>query len=76
MCLDVVRVDSAGGEQKAAVCYAAYGYLGDVMHRSEAMRALGPARYSLAGAVTLLRGRSYNVKISYIPAPDLGSAPA
>ena len=28
MCLDVVRVDSSGGERKAAVCYCAYGYMG------------------------------------------------
>lgn len=28
LCLDTMRVDSAGGEVKAAVCYAAYGYMG------------------------------------------------
>ena len=26
--LDTMRVDSRGGEVKAAVCYAAYGYMG------------------------------------------------
>lgn len=41
------------------------------MHRSETMRALGPLRYQLSGALTLLQGRSYHIKVSYLPAPPL-----
>ena len=32
--MDVVRVDSSGGEKRAAVCYLAYGYMGVPSPRS------------------------------------------
>ena len=67
--LDTMRVDSGGGETKAACCYAAYGYMGDLMARSERFRFLGSARYTLSGAFTLLRGRSYCARTTYVPAP-------
>ena len=49
MALDVMRMDTAGGEARFAVCVASYGYMGDLMVTSEALRCLGPARYGLAG---------------------------
>ena len=68
-----MRVDSADGRTRHSVCYAAYGYMGDLMRRSERIRWVGPLRYALAGAVTFLRGRSYAVHISYVPAsPSTG----
>lgn len=65
--LDVMRVDSGDGCTRHSVCYAAYGYMGDLMRRSERLRWLGPLRYTLAGAVTFLQGRSYSARIFYSP---------
>ena len=41
------------------------------MHRSETLRWLGPWRYQLSGALTLLQGKAYSVRVSYVPAPSL-----
>ncbi|KAK9796967.1 hypothetical protein WJX73_000979 [Symbiochloris irregularis] len=68
MHLDTMRVDGADGSVKAACCYAAYGYMGDIMKHSEPYRKLGPVRYTLTGAFMLLRGRSYDARITYVPA--------
>jgi ceramide kinase len=70
--LDVMRVDSGDGESRHSVCYAAYGYMGDLMRQSERLRWLGPLRYTLAGAIVFLQGRSYSAHISCVPAPHLG----
>lgn len=62
--LDVMRVDMGGGwGHRYAVCVASYGYMGDLMAASERLRCLGPARYSLAGAWTLLRGAAYDAQV-------------
>ncbi|KAK9903549.1 hypothetical protein WJX75_008659 [Coccomyxa subellipsoidea] len=53
--LDVMRVDTGDGTHRFSVCYATYGWLGE-------------QRYPLAGAFTLLRGRSYCASVSYLPA--------
>ena len=37
-------------------------------------RWLGPLRYTLAGVIVFLKGRSYSAHISCVPAPQLGSA--
>ena len=68
MRLDTMRVDSGDGQNKAACCYAAYGYMGDLMAKSEHFRALGSVRYTLSGIFMLLRGRSYRVGVTYVPA--------
>ncbi|BDA50250.1 Ceramide kinase [Coccomyxa sp. Obi] len=68
--LDVMRVDTADGSYRFSVCYATYGYMGDLLRTSESLRWskwLGEQRYPLAGALTLLRGRSYHACVSYIP---------
>ncbi|KAK9845195.1 hypothetical protein WJX84_003444 [Apatococcus fuscideae] len=65
--LDVMRVDSPGELPCFSVCYAAYGYMADLVRSSESMRCLGSLRYGLAGAANLLRGRSYHAKIHYLP---------
>lgn len=72
--LDVMRVDSGDGRTQHSVCYAAYGYMGDLLRCSERLRWLGPVRYALAGAITFLRGRSYTARISFVPAPPPGYA--
>ena len=46
------------------------------MHRSETLRMLGPLRYQLAGALTLLQGKTYSIRLSYLPAPDVRSVSA
>ena len=61
--LDVMRIDMSSGEHRYAVCVASYGYMGDLMRTSERLRFLGPSRYGLAGAWTLLRGAAYEAKV-------------
>ena len=61
--LDVMRIDMSSGEHRYAVCVASYGYMGDLMRTSERLRFLGPVRYGLAGAWTLLRGAAYEAKV-------------
>lgn len=53
----------SSGAQRYAVCVASYGYMGDLMRTSERLRFLGPARYGLAGAWTLLRGAAYDAEV-------------
>lgn len=36
--LDVMRVDTGDGSHRMSVCYATYGYMGDLLYLSEAMR--------------------------------------
>ncbi|CAL5222892.1 g5321 [Coccomyxa viridis] len=74
--LDVMRVDMSSGAHRYAVCVASYGYMGDLMRTSERLRFLGPARYGLAGAWTLLRGAAYDAEVSYLPAPGTASTAA
>ncbi|KAK9833420.1 hypothetical protein WJX81_003514 [Elliptochloris bilobata] len=66
--LDVMRVDTEDGGHRFAACVGSYGYMGDLMALSERMRWLGPGRYGLAGALTLLRGRAYGAAVSLLPA--------
>ena len=61
--LDVMRVDMSSGAHRYAVCVASYGYMGDLMRTSERLRFLGPARYGLAGAWTLLQGAVYDAEV-------------
>lgn len=61
--LDVIRADMEGGGHRYAVCVASYGYMGDLNRLSERLRFLGPARYGVAGAIMLLRGRAYSAEV-------------
>ena len=36
--LDVMRVDTGDGSHRMSVCYATYGYMGDLLYISEGMR--------------------------------------
>lgn len=115
-------MDSGDAECRHSVCYASYGYMGDLLRQSEGLRWagwahgltvglkrkdfhgihaaiarhavathhecqmmsftwnfesrrwLGPLRYTLAGVIVFLKGRSYSAHISCVPAPQLGSA--
>lgn len=53
--MDVMRVDTADGHHRFAMCTACYGYMGDLMHASEGLRWLGPTRYNLAGGLGVCR---------------------
>ena len=64
----MLRVDTEDRQHRFAVCVASYGYMGDLMKDSERLRWMGPARYNLAGAITLLQGKVYTVRVSYLPA--------
>lgn len=55
--MDVMRVDTEDGERRFCCCVAAYGYMGDLMRESERLRWLGPSRYNLAGALSLLKNK-------------------
>ena len=63
-----MRVDTEDGGHRFAACVGSYGYMGDLMALSERMRWLGPARYGLAGALTLLRGAAYGASVSLLTA--------
>ena len=63
-----MRVDSGDGNSQFSVCYAAYGYMGDLMRRSEGMRWLGPVRYVLSGVAAFLLAKSYHANVYYVPA--------
>jgi ceramide kinase len=67
--MDVMRVDTVDGQRRFCCCVAAYGYMGDLMAASEGLRWAGPGRYNLAGALSLLRNKSYRVKIEYLSSP-------
>ena len=69
MALDVMRIDTEDSHHRYATCVASYGYMGDLMQRSEGMRWMGPSRYNLAGAVALFQGRSYQATVRFLPAP-------
>ena len=66
--MDVMRVDTADGAHRFAICVASYGYMGDLMRASEKLRWMGPPRYNTAGTITLFKGRSYQAKVAYKPA--------
>ena len=66
-----MRVDTEDGAHRFAVCVASYGYMGDLMRHSEKLRWMGPARYNIAGAYTLLRGKAYDARIEYRPVSDV-----
>ena len=53
--MDVMRVDTADGHHRFAMCTACYGYMGDLMATSERLRWLGPSRYNLAGVQCIKR---------------------
>lgn len=74
--LDAMRVDSGDAQCRYSVCYASYGYMGDLMRQSERLRWLGPLRYTLAGAIVYLQGKTYSAHISCVPAPQPGVAEA
>jgi len=69
--LDVLRIDSGGGETRYAVSMASYGYMGDLMAASETLRWMGPVRYDIVGAKMLALNKSYNTTIEYLPAPEV-----
>lgn len=66
--VDVLRIDTSDGRHRYAITMAAYGYMGDLMRESEGLRWLGPLRYDLVGARTLLRGKTYRARVKYLPA--------
>lgn len=64
--MDVMKVESLDGQvSRYATCMASYGFMGDLMRKSEGMRWMGPLRYDVAGAVTFLTASSYTASISY-----------
>lgn len=61
--MDIGKACTPNGEPKFFSNMVAYGFFGDVIKLSEGHRALGPARYKLAGAVNVLKSRSYTASI-------------
>ena len=59
---------------RAAACMASCGYFGDLLALSEKMRWLGPARYGVAGFLTLATLKKYELRIRYLPADDAENA--
>lgn len=70
--MDVMKVQATDKSfSRYAVCMASYGFMGDLMRKSEGMRWMGPMRYDVAGAVTFLSAPSYNARISFKQAAPL-----
>lgn len=63
--LDVLEVRTQEGHCRYACSTASYGFVGDVLDASESMRWMGPVRYDVSGAMTLMRLRSYPVRLWY-----------
>lgn len=63
--LDVLEVRTREGHCRYACSTASYGFVGDVLGASEAMRWMGPVRYDVSGAMTFMRLRSYPVRLWY-----------
>ena len=63
--LDVLEVRTREGQCRYACSTASYGFIGDVLGRSEGMRWMGPARYDVGGAMTLMRLNAYPVRLWY-----------
>lgn len=63
--LDVLEVRTREGHCRYACSTASYGFVGDVLDASESMRWMGPVRYDVSGAMTLMRLRSYPVRLWY-----------
>ena len=61
--LDVLEVRTQEGQCRYACSAAAYGFIGDVLGRSESMRWMGPMRYDIGGAMALMRLQSYPVRL-------------
>lgn len=66
--MDVLEVRSREGECRYSCSTTSYGFIGDVLDSSEAMRWMGPARYDISGAVTFARLKYYPIRLWYKPA--------
>jgi len=77
MSLDVMRVQSDSGKHhRYSVCIAGYGFMGDIITRSERLRWFGPARYDIAGIVTFLAHNSHKARVSFVRARKPKTAPS
>lgn len=64
--LDVCSVYSQRGLCRYFLGLLAYGFLGDVLKKSEKHRWMGPRRYDYAGFLTALKNKRYYCEISMV----------
>ena len=62
--LDLISVRESKSNElvRVAFCHVGYGFLGDVLVRSEKLRFLGPIRYTVAIIQSLFALRTYNIE--------------
>ncbi|EEB20397.1 Ceramide kinase, putative [Pediculus humanus corporis] len=73
--LDVCSVYSQKGLCRYFLGLLAYGFLGDVLKKSEKHRWMGPKRYDYAGFLTALKNKKYYCEINMVlshRAPGIG----
>lgn len=73
--VDAARVYSDKQFQRFAMTMVSYGYFGDLLRRSEKYRWLGPKRYDLSGAQTILANQSYQGLVGFVKDSDPASDP-
>jgi diacylglycerol kinase family enzyme len=70
-----MQVRTQEGQCRFACSTASYGFIGDVLERSERMRWMGPVRYEIGGALSLAQLQSYPIRLWYrepaAPHPEL-----
>ena len=66
--LDLCSIhDHSGKLLQYSFAMTSYGFYGNVLKRSEQMRAIGPSRYDFAGFQSFVQLKSYPGEIKYLP---------
>jgi ceramide kinase len=70
-CIDVGLIESPTADPLYVTHFMGYGYFGDVLHKSEKHRWMGPGRYDYSGCVALAEKRAYSGDVSFVPVDDV-----
>ncbi|KAM8934262.1 ceramide kinase-like [Pelodytes ibericus] len=73
--MDVCASYHAGQLMRYSVSLIGYGFFGDVLKESEAMRWMGPLRYDVAGLKMVLGNRRYRGTVEFQEAQSSNSSP-
>ncbi|OCT57966.1 ceramide kinase [Xenopus laevis] len=73
--MDVCASYHYGELMRYSVSLIGYGFFGDVLRESEALRCLGPIRYDFSGFKMVLSNRFYRGTVEFLEADDSQSSP-
>ncbi|KAM4664405.1 ceramide kinase-like [Discoglossus pictus] len=73
--MDVCASYHEGLLKKYSVSLIGYGFFGDVLAGSEALRWMGPLRYDVSGLKMVLSNRSYRGTVEFLEANENNSSP-